>query len=316
MSTASATQLQPEIMAAIHIVEHDRHYSRMAVFVLLYLIGAGAACGLQAVTELGAWRWLAAVPFYLLAAAALHGISLFTHEAVHHTLSQNRWWNWILGAACAIPVLQNCTAYRVLHLRHHAHLGDDGDPDHYANYTRWTWMIFLMNWLRLMVGYPVYIVLIPILGFKHGTGKDRVMILCEIGATLAAVALVLGFIPVNFLVHGWLIPMVIINSLVNIRGMSQHTLLDPSSDEIRGTRSILTSRLVKFFMCNENFHLEHHLYPGVPWYHLPKVHSALRQELYQRGAPYIPSYFSFLREFVRHSIRRSPLGWKHSRKTL
>ena len=42
-------------------------------------------------------------------------------------------------------VLQNCSAYRVLHLRHHAHLGEEGDPDHYANYTRWTWLVFCMN---------------------------------------------------------------------------------------------------------------------------------------------------------------------------
>jgi len=111
--------------------------------------------------------------------------------------------------------------------------------------------------------------------------------------------------------QGVLLPMLFINTMVNIRGMSQHTLLEHASDTVRGTRTILTSPLVRFFMCNENFHLEHHLYPGVPWHHLPEVHAALAPELKQQGAPYIPSYGYFVREFIIHSIRRSPLGRRH-----
>lgn len=299
--------LPADLLRECHQRHSGAHFCRLAWFAGLYLAGAaGAVWGAEKLAS--PWQWLLLAPLYLLAAAALHGISLFTHEAVHGTLLANRRWNAVLGALCAIPVLQNFTAYRVLHLRHHADLGGDNDPDHYAAYTRWTWLIFTMNWLRLIIGYPIYITAIPLLGFKHGTAADRAGILAEVAATLLLAWGCLMALPGAWLLHGWLIPMIFINTLVNIRGMSQHTLLEHASDEVRGTRTILTSPLVRFFMCNENYHLEHHLYPGVPWHHLPKVHEALREELRRRGAPYIPSYTSFVRAFVRDSLRRSPLG--------
>jgi fatty acid desaturase len=301
--------LSPELLRELHR-PRAAHGPRAVIFLTMY-----AACAVAAWQLTANWHsWvavLACTPLYLLAAASLHGISLFTHEAVHGTLSRNRTLNAVGGAVCAWPVLQNYSAYRVLHLAHHDHTGADGDPDHYANYTRWSWLVFAMNWGRLIVGYPAYITAIPILGFRHAsTVRQRVAI---VGETLAVVALVVGAVlsplPRALLLHGWLVPMLIINTLVNVRGMSQHTLLDADHDDpIRGTRSILTNRLTAFFMCNENYHLEHHLYPGVPWYNLPRLHRAMRDDLIARGAPYIPSYAAFVRDFVVGSFRRSPLG--------
>ncbi len=280
---------------------------------MLYVMSASAAVILAAKVD-SPWQYFFCFPLYLLAAAALHGISLFTHEAVHGTLSKNRWLNAVAGAVCAIPVLQNFSAYRVLHLRHHEHLGEDGDPDHYANYTRWSWLVFGMNWARLLIGYPVYIIAIPILGFKHGNTAARAGIIAEVAATAVVIALVvISPVTAAWVWHGWVIPMLIINTMVNIRGMSQHTLLEHADDDVRGTRSILTVPVVRFFMCNENYHLEHHLYPGVPWHHLPKVHEALADGLRKQGAPYISSYHSFVAEFIRGSLKRSPLGWRKSR---
>jgi fatty acid desaturase len=313
MDVEAPPHLPPALLKACHGRDSWRHGLRLGSFIALYLSAAAGVVAASASVS-SPWQFLLLAPLYLLAAASLHGISLFTHEAVHGTLSRQRLLNDLLGAACAIPVLQNCSAYRVLHLRHHQHLGEEGDPDHYANYTRWTWLVFAMNWARLLAGYPVYIAAIPILGFKHGTIKARLGILAELAATALVIGLVAASpIPAAWILHGWLIPMLFINTMVNIRGMSQHTLLEHADDEVRGTRSILTVPLVRFFMCNENYHLEHHLYPGVPWHHLPKVHQALEGGLRERGAPYISSYASFVREFVAGSLKRSPLGWRHHR---
>ena len=301
-------QLDPGLVHALHRVG-PVHYTRLAIFLFLYVGAAWAACGLaQSGAVVGGWVYVVNLPFYLLAAASLHGISLFTHEGVHGTLSLRSWWNRALSIACAQPVLQNYSAYKVLHLKHHHHLGQEGDPDHYANYTSWTWLEFLMHWGRLIIGYPAYLVAIPILGYRQGNPSARRWILFEVGLVMVGLAAAIWFVPWPWLLHAWLIPMLVINTFVNIRGMSQHTFLEHQSDPILGTRSILTNRVTAFFMCNENYHLEHHLYPGIPWYNLPRLHRELRTELVARGAPFIGSYFAFVREFFVKSLRRSPLG--------
>jgi fatty acid desaturase len=298
--------LPAEKLQELQRIDH-RRLTRLAVFAMLYL-GAAAAVTVLAQRLPGGWGWLARIPLYVLAAASLHGISLFTHEAVHGALARQPGWNRALGAICAWPVLQNFSAYKVLHLQHHTDLGGGRDPDHYINYTPRPWLVFLMNWGRLLLGYPAYITMIPILGWRHGTAFDRKWIAFEVGSVFVLVALAIAApLPSGALLHGWVIPMILINTMVNIRGMSQHTLLPEPNHPIRGSRTILTNPVTTFFMCNENYHLEHHLFPRVPWYNLPRLHALLKEELTAQGAPFIPSYFAFVRQWVLHSLgRRAP----------
>jgi fatty acid desaturase len=300
MSASEKPRLDKEAARQLHCLAYGKSALRFLAFVALYTLGAFGA-----VASAGAGLWYLALPCWLLAGASLHGISLFTHEAVHGTLSKNKLVNGILGALCAWPVWQNYSAYRVLHLEHHADLGGEHDPDHYSNYTRWSWGVFTLNWMRLLVGYPVYITAIPILGWRHSHWRPRLGIAAEVLCCATLSCLAWQALPSSWLLHGWLVPMLFINTMVNIRGMSQHTLLEHSDDDVLGTRSILTGSIVRFFMCNENYHLEHHLYPGIPWYQLPSAHRQLEPELRKMGAPFI-SYTSFVMDFIRHTLKRGP----------
>ncbi|MCP3098902.1 fatty acid desaturase [Myxococcus sp. K15C18031901] len=288
----SSELLTPQRLRELEHVD-ARHVPRLVVFVVLWLGATGLGLHVaQASSTPG--TWLARGLLYVLAAASLHGISLFTHEAVHGGLSRRPWLNRLGGMLCAWPVLQDFAAYKVLHLRHHRDLGRGQDPDHYANYTGRRWLEVLMHWGRLLLGYPAYITLIPILGWKHGTASERRWVAFEVVAVVTGGVLATVCLSWPVLLHGWLIPMAIINTLVNIRGMSQHTFLPESDHPVRGSRSILSNPVTRFFMCNENYHLEHHLYPRVPWYNLPHLHRELRAGLLAQGAPFIPSYVSFV----------------------
>ncbi|TNE50252.1 MAG: fatty acid desaturase [Deltaproteobacteria bacterium] len=301
-------RLSPELSRQLHTLEHQ-HVTRLLLFVGLYLGAAAGAIALYHALGGAWWSVLVCIPCYLLAAASLHGFGLFAHEGVHGVLFHKSWLNHAVSAACGLPLLQSYTAYRVLHLRHHKHTGAHGDPDHYDNYAKPSWLVFGMHWGRLVLGYPAYVVAIPVLGFLQGNKRDRLWIVVEMFLLVALVVGILSSsIPMSYLLHGWLLPMLFVNWMFNIRGMSQHTLLEHNTDVIQGTRSILTNGVTTFFVCNENYHLEHHLYPGVPWYKLPQLHATLREDLEAQGAPYVASYTAFVREFVRASWSGKPVG--------
>jgi fatty acid desaturase len=296
------TSLDQHQLVDYHTIEH-KYLLRIPIFLGLFFGSAFLVLLIQQLETDWYFQYLFCLPLYILAAASLHGISLFTHEGVHDVLSEQPLVNRLLSAFCAWPVLQNFSAYRVLHLRHHNHLAERKDPDHYHNYVQIPFFVFLLHWGRLLFGYPVYITAIPVMGFWHGDIRDKLWTLVEIIGVIGFV-FALTLLPFELVLHSWLIPMMFIHFMVNIRGMSQHTLLENARDQIQGTRSILTNRVVTFFMCNENYHLEHHLYPKVPWYHLPKVHAVLQDGLVVAGAPYISTYREFVWDFIRASFQR------------
>jgi fatty acid desaturase len=53
---------------------------------------------------------------------------------------------------------------------------------------------------------------------------------------------------------------------------------------------------------NLNYHIEHHLFPGVPWYNLPKVHALLLEDYKAAGSSIYGSYTHFLFDAFRTGI--------------
>ena len=69
----------------------------------------------------------------------------------------------------------------------------------------------------------------------------------------------------------------------NLRGWAEHMLTTPGHPLLQ-TRTVTSTKLLSFLNVNLNYHLEHHLFPAVPWYNLPKVHTLLQDEYEQAGA--------------------------------
>jgi fatty acid desaturase len=66
--------------------------------------------------------------------------------------------------------------------------------------------------------------------------------------------------------------------------------------------------VVSFLLLNENYHLEHHLFPEVPSYNLPRLRALLNDRL--PHSVEARSYSRFLAGFVARFLRgdESPMG--------
>lgn len=63
-------------------------------------------------------------------------------------------------------------------------------------------------------------------------------------------------------------------------GLPQHIGLNSNIADFRySTRTYTCSWLPAFYYWNMQYHLEHHMYPAVPFYNLPRLHQAIKHDL-------------------------------------
>lgn len=292
-------------VAALRRLDARKRAGEFAAFGGLW--AAGIACAAWSAGVHGPAAWVARGTAVLLAGVALNAFMLLMHEGVHALLSRNREANRWLAFLVGVPVFIGASAFFVLHTRHHKYLGGPGDPDDYVNYSGDRRVVWLLHWMRLTVGLYVYICVIPFLAFRHGSRQDRARILVEYALIAALFTAAFTLAPHAVLVWGWLVPAILAGHLTAIRGLAQHTLTlrdDPEAN----ARTLRPGRVTAFLLMHENHHLEHHLFPGVPSYHLPRLH-ALLWPRYTRVVTG-ESYATFLAEFTKQATRldEAPIG--------
>lgn len=297
--------LEQEI-AALRQLSLPERLVELLVFPSLWL--AGAACVLHQIQlPPSPTGYLLQAAGTLLAALGLNAFVLLLHEGMHGTLFSSRIWNRWISVLLGGCVLISFTAYQVMHTEHHRYLGDPRDPDEYRNYTSSPTLLWALHYVRLTVGCFLYVLLIPVLAWRRGTTAERRRIVEEY-LLLAAAWTAAGLtMPFEALLHGWLIPLLVVAVLTQLRGFTQHGLTDPD-DPLLASRSIHPGPVVRFLVLNENYHLEHHLYPEIPSYNLRKLHLLLADRLPRQVTG--TSYSGFLARFLRATWRRddAPIG--------
>lgn len=229
----------------------------------------------------------------LLALVMFHGFCL-VHEAGHGNCSRKRWVNTLIGhyasVFCALPFFP----WKHIHARHHVWAGNpDKDPSN-DSVRRWRakgrvpWIVRASwrTWLPLaafsqMVVFWTY----PIRLLREDREEIpralfSVLFLPAAYATLYFVApdiFQLRHFALGFLIY------LFANELVNV---PHHADLIAFSDRLplwnqwQATRSCYYPLFVsELLVLNFNFHIEHHLFPALPWFRLRKARTLIRAAL-------------------------------------
>ena len=248
-------------------------------------------------------NWIWSVPL-LYVALLVHGTNgpfmglVAVHELVHKTPFKTKSWNEFFLRAYSFISWSDHIWFRPSHVKHHqltVHSDYDGEvvlPQtlDFKNWKFWlslfgwnpqgTWGIIKAHYERAKgdVGGDWNQHILPesnaILRHRHRNWARFVLI----GhAALAAIFILTG--------HWFLIVVFTFGTqycswLGFLCGMPQHYGLSPDVDDFRlCCRTYTCSWLPGFYYWNMQYHVEHHMFPAVPFYNLPKLRRVLEEDL-------------------------------------
>lgn len=254
-------------------------------------------------------------------AARQHALMVLAHEGIHKRLSRSLWVNdWLARLTMAFPVFISLSKWRFIHLYHHQapHTADDPDRAIYARYPLER-QKFLRLLLRDLSGLNVlatlkYFMDVPFTARafnRRFLGEHRVAqyrkvsdmgsfwlfwaVGCGGGVLLGETQFAVG------LLLYWLVPYcTFTQTLFRIRGAIEHGNVPDPRNPYRQTRTYFLNPLLGFFFAPKqvNYHLEHHLYPSIPFYALPRMHAVLRQRVYPQAHGYCEPFPLSLKKLI------------------
>jgi fatty acid desaturase len=261
---------------------HERSAARhLLVAARQYAILAACTWGLIRFPHPLIW-----VPLALVQGFTIFNFTVLLHEVVHRAVfarrraAAERW----LGFLYAVPSGISATQFTWWHLDHHAELGSaEHDPKrHHLSPT------INARWYKLLYATPA---LFPIY-FRAARRESasyppeiRARIGVERSVSTAAHLIALGLLA--WLAGPWpalrayVLPVFFVFPVAfTLNRLGQHYDIDPS-DPARWTTLVRGHWFWDFAFLNSNYHLEHHYFPGVPFYRLPALQRAL-EPFYER----------------------------------
>jgi fatty acid desaturase len=216
-----------------------------------------------------------------LATAAAFAAFTPLHDGVHGSISRHRWINETAGRLGGMVLGGSFAAFRHAHLEHHRHTNEPGlDPDLWSG--QGPKLQLPLRWLTQEARH--YVVYLQ--GWGRRPLPERVDFLLTNGALAAAMAWSwragLGWEVLAF----WFLPGRLASALLAFSFdylPHQPHGIPASVDRYRATHVLTDPFLTPLFLY-QNYHLIHHLHPGVPFYRYARIWRSRREELLSRGA--------------------------------
>ena len=257
----------------------------------------------------------------------IHGIFLavpaysLSHETAHGTAFKTRWLNETVNWISSLLYMEEPLHRRYTHTNHHTytwHVGKDSQMPFDTPMTFAGWLAEISGWalthfhvvtlFRLVSRRytDVMKAVIPKDEFPRIRRNAWLFLMIYIAIALAIVT------GVDALLWYLVIPMLLGRPVMLLFTLIQHVEMQENSPSILdSTRSFRSNGLAEFLYMNMNNHVEHHLYPQVPFYALPQLNQEICDQLPEPD----PGFWRTNWEALAVVIRRS-LGQHTKAKTI
>lgn len=247
------------------------------------------------------------VPYWslLLPLQGIVLIFLFTleHECTHRTPFRAVWLNDWVGRACGLLVFLPFEWFRAFHLAHHRFTNIPGeDPELDGSKPE-----SLHGWLIHISGLPVWSANTALI-LRLAARRERARYLSEralprmerearvLLAFYALAAFSLIWSPL--LLWVWIVPVLLGQPFLRLYLLAEHGDCPFVTNMFENTRTTFTNRIVRFLAWNMPYHVEHHVYPAVPFHRLPELHGLMREDLKVTAE----GYAAFTRDYLQRRM--------------
>jgi fatty acid desaturase/nitrite reductase/ring-hydroxylating ferredoxin subunit len=249
------------------------------------------------------WSWWS-IPAFLAYGALYGGASDSRwHEMGHGTAFRSRWANDLVYPFASFLLWRGPTVWRWSHYRHHTDtivIGRDAEIVFQRPPSVWR-TVFMFTHLQggpqmfaRLVRHSVNRLdddareFVPETEWRKVVWESRVFVSIVAAAAVWSVA---TWSPLPILFIGG--PTIYGAWLVVFFGITQHAgLRENVLDHRYNTRTVYMNPLFRFLYSNMNYHVEHHMFPSVPYRSLPDLHDEIKDQL----APALPNTWAAYRQ--------------------
>jgi len=245
--------------------------------------------------------WLFVLPYIIYSVLYASSSDSRWHESSHGTAFKTDWMNNLLYEIASFMVFRQSTVWRWSHTRHHSDTiirGRDPEiavpkPPRIGN--------ILLGFIGIRGSVPeirrIFLhasgkidpevaTYLPEYEYKTVIYKARIYIviyLFVIGLSVYSQSLLpLMFIGLPVIFGSWLMP---------VYGLTQHAGLQENVlDHRLNCRTVYMNRVNRYLYWNMNYHVEHHMFPLVPYHALPELHKLVKEDC---PVPYKSIYDAF-----------------------
>ena len=210
------------------------------------------------------------------------------HELAHGTPFRTRWMNEVFFHLSSFITLSEGHYYRWRHSRHHTHTIIVGRDPEIQSVRPPEIVSLLINLFNLKTVVTTIREFIARAGGDLGPGEhfvpegERQTVIRAAQVYLALVVLILlasvalaSPLPLLLTIG----PRVVGAPLYAILHFTQHAGLDEDVYDHRlNSRTIYMNPVLLFLYGNMNYHIEHHMFPMVPYYRLPELHEMIKDQ--------------------------------------
>ena len=274
-----------------------------------------------AIGATGSLVWLALGTHYVWPAMFVYGVVMsvpaysLSHETAHGTAFRTRWLNetvfWITSLLYGEEPLHR----RYTHTNHHTHtwyVGLDSQMpfDTPLDFKGWLYDIsglsvhrfqFRVLWQLATKRFtPLMREVSPHAELPKMARNARIF--CLVYLAMAA-SIAAGY---AWLLWFYVLPRLIGGPIMLMFNIIQHAEMQENSPSIiESTRTFRTNWMGRFLYLNMNHHIEHHLYPQVPFYSLPRLHEAVADQTPKPDPGFCRTNLDLLSVVFRRSLGRS-----------